>query len=71
MREAYIPFSRGPRMCPGMYLATMELKLIIASVIGMFQVELGERTTDEVMDMEDHFVLMPKGGFCDLIFRKV
>ena len=55
-------------MCPGIYLATMELKLTFASILHKYQVTLGDRTTADVMSRKDHFVLYPKGGFCDLVF---
>ena len=71
MREAYMPFSRGSRMCIGIHLATMELKMIIASVVYGWQLSVGERTTDDSMSITDHFVMMPKGGFCELYLRRL
>jgi cytochrome P450 len=66
-----MPFSRGPRACLGIHLATLELKQILSTLIANWEISIGPRTTDGVMEMRDHFVLMPKGGFCDLIFRPV
>lgn len=66
-----MPFSRGSRMCIGINLATMELKMILASVLLGWELSVGERTTEDVMSITDHFVMMPKGGFCELIFRRV
>lgn len=71
MKEAYMPFSRGPRMCIGIHLAIMELKMILATIVHGFQLSVGERTTENTMSITDHFVLMPKGGFCELYLRKV
>ena len=71
MKEAYMPFSRGSRMCIGIHLATMELKMILASVVNSWELSIGERTTDDTMSMTDHFVMMPKGGFCELYLRKI
>lgn len=71
MKEAYMPFSRGSRMCIGINLATMELKMILASILCKWNVSVGPRTTDDVMSITDHFVMMPKGGFCELVFTKV
>ena len=71
MNEAYMPFSRGSRMCIGINLATMELKMIIASIIYGWDLRVGERTTDDTMSITDHFVMMPKGGFCELYLRKL
>ena len=71
MKEAYMPFSRGSRMCIGTHLATMELKMILASIVYGWELSVGERTTDDTMAMTDHFVLMPKGGFCELYLKRI
>ncbi len=71
MKEAYMPFSRGSRMCIGIHLATMELKMILASVVNSWELSPGERTTDDIMSITDHFVMMPKGGFSELYLRKI
>jgi len=58
-------------MCSGIHLAMMELKIILATLLYGWEVSLRERTTEEIMSTVDHFILMPKGGFCDLVFTKV
>ena len=71
MRDAYMPFSRGSRMCIGINLAMMELKMILATVLNGWELSVGERTTDDTMSITDHFVMMPKGGFCELYLKKI
>ena len=71
MQEAWMPFSRGSRMCIGINLALMELKMIIASIVYSWELKVGERTVDGTMDITDHFVMMPKGGFCDLYLKRI
>ena len=71
MQEAYMPFSRGSRMCIGINLAMMELKMIIASVVYSWELKVGKRTTDDTMSITDHFVMMPKGGFCELYLERL
>jgi cytochrome P450 len=71
MKEAYMPFSRGSRMCIGIHLAIMELKMIVASIVYSWELSVGERTTDNTMSITDHFVMMPKGGFCELYLRRL
>ncbi|KAI1321399.1 cytochrome P450 [Xylariaceae sp. FL0255] len=39
-REAYHPFSRGPRACPGSTLAWRETKLFIAKVLWTFDIDM-------------------------------
>jgi cytochrome P450 len=68
MKTLFLPFSEGTRACLGKSLAMMELKLIAATLVGLFDVSLGPGTTDASMTMKDHFLLVPKGGKCDLIF---
>ena len=71
MKEAYMPFSRGSRACMGTHLAMMELKMILGTIVSEWEISVGERTTDDTMSMTDHFILMPKGGFCELCFKKL
>jgi cytochrome P450 len=71
MKEAYMPFSRGSRMCIGIHLAMMELKMILATVLYGWELSVGDRTTDDTMSITDHFVMMPKGGFCELYLKKI
>ena len=58
-------------MCIGLHLATMELKLILSALVQGWEISVAESTTEDTMSMTDHFVLMPKGGFCELIFKKI
>ena len=71
MKEAYMPFSKGSRMCIGIHLAMMELKMILATLVAGWELSVGERTTEDTMSVTDHFVLMPKGGFCDLYLKEI
>lgn len=68
MKEMSMPFSKGPRACLGKNLAIMELKLITAPLVKDFVVSLGPNCTDDSMVMMDHFLVLPKGARCDLIF---
>jgi hypothetical protein len=71
MKEAYMPFSRGSRMCIDIHLATMELKMILATISYGWELSVRERTADDVTSITDHFVLTPKGRFCELYFKKI
>ena len=42
-REAYLPFSLGPRVCPGAGFAMMEGVLMLARILRLCRVELTER----------------------------
>ncbi|WP_116081961.1 cytochrome P450 [Tropicimonas sp. IMCC34011] len=41
-REAYIPFSAGPRVCPGAGFAMIEGVLLLASIVGRYRLEIVE-----------------------------
>ena len=34
-----MPFGAGPRMCPGRYLALLEMKMAMAQLLGHFDIE--------------------------------
>ncbi|RVX72168.1 hypothetical protein B0A52_04372 [Exophiala mesophila] len=69
MKVLFMPFSTGPRACLGKNLAMMELKMITATLLRRFRVKSPSTTTEESMSMKDHFLVIPKGGKCDLIFE--
>ena len=66
----FMPFSSGTRACLGKSLAMMELKLITATLVRQFDVQVAPGTTEDSMAMTDHFLAIPKSGKCDLIFTK-
>ena len=71
MRELHMPFSKGTRVCLGKTLAMMELKLTTSALLKSFTVKADASTTADSMTMKDHFLVLPKGGKCDLIFQPV
>jgi cytochrome P450 len=71
MKELFMPFSKGSRACLGKNMALMELKLTTAALVLQMKVSLAPGTKDEDMEMQDHFLALPKGGKCDLIFVSV
>ncbi|KAK0641810.1 cytochrome P450 [Cercophora newfieldiana] len=60
----------GPRSCPGRYMATMEMKLLLARLMDRYTVALESEATHDDMVMTDHFALIPKGGRCGLVVSR-
>jgi len=50
-----VPFSRGPRMCLGINLAWMELRLSFAQIFRRFEMELTKESPDK-LDFRDCFL---------------
>ncbi|KAB5585128.1 cytochrome P450 [Coniochaeta sp. 2T2.1] len=67
MREMILVWGKGTRACLGQYMATMEIKILLARMMDRFSVEK-VATTDGEMEMTDHFTLIPKGLKCTLVF---
>ena len=38
-KRVAMPFGAGPRICPGRYLALLEIKMAIATLLGSFELE--------------------------------
>ncbi|KAL6702363.1 hypothetical protein ACN47E_003301 [Coniothyrium glycines] len=65
MQDCYIPFGGGPRICIGIHLAYMELRLTIAAFFRRFNgASIDPQTTDESMHMENYTLIAPKAERC-------
>jgi cytochrome P450 len=56
---AHMPFGSGPRICPGRSLALLEMKLLLASLYGAFEVERDGDTKD--VSEQFAFTMSPAG----------
>lgn len=71
MKDSFITFSKGSRACLGQYVAVMELKLVVASLVNGWNVSVATETTEAVMMQQDYFLAFPKGRVCWLRFEAV
>lgn len=65
-----LAWGKGSRTCIGQFMATMEIKILLARLMDQFEVRLEGEQTHSDMEMTDHFTLIPKGQKCGLIFSK-
>ncbi|KAK5166454.1 uncharacterized protein LTR77_007997 [Saxophila tyrrhenica] len=68
-KDLFMPFSKGTRACLGRPLAMMELREATSALLLKYSVTAAPETTADSMAMRDHFLVLPKGGRCDLIFE--
>ena len=56
-----MPFGAGPRVCPGRYLALLEIKMAMAMLLTHFEIETV--TTPDGAEAAEHmsFTMMPVG----------
>lgn len=67
MKEAFMPFGRGPRICIGLHLAYIELRLATARFFQQFPTahpSTREGMTESDMDEDIYFLITPKNKRC-------
>ncbi|KAK9896419.1 cytochrome P450 [Cystobasidium minutum MCA 4210] len=64
LRNAFIPFSYGPRNCVGMNLAWAEMRFILGSLLRRYRVVPDPSTNDQTMSPVEHFFVVPKSLSC-------
>ncbi|KAG8860571.1 hypothetical protein FRB96_003825 [Tulasnella sp. 330] len=69
MRANMMPFGTGQRICGGMNLAHIMLRITLAAVIRNFDIVVPPETTPESMEHRFAFVLLPAAQKVPLIFK--
>ncbi|KAI8650627.1 hypothetical protein NCS57_01397100 [Fusarium keratoplasticum] len=65
MHGSFIPFGGGPRICVGIHLAYMELRLTTAAFFRKFRgATVHPSLTDDDMDLENYTLIAPKAHKC-------
>jgi cytochrome P450 len=67
-KKAFHPLGAGSRVCLGIHLAYMELRLASAEFFRQCKgAKLAAETTDASMEMENFFLVTPRGHKCEVI----
>ncbi|TVY93351.1 putative sterigmatocystin biosynthesis P450 monooxygenase [Lachnellula willkommii] len=65
MKDAFMPFGGGSRICLGMHLAYAEMALSVAKFFRACPTAT-IKTKDKDMEVENNFLIAPKGRKCDI-----
>ncbi|KAK4095852.1 cytochrome P450 [Parathielavia hyrcaniae] len=69
-KAALHPFGAGSRICLGMHLAYLEMRLAVALFFRECRgITLSDAMTDEMMELEDRFIIGPKGHCMKVTLR--
>jgi len=60
-KRAAMPFGSGPRMCPGRYLALLEMKMAMAMLLSSFDIEAVDTPGDGPAEERMAFTMNPVG----------
>ncbi|KAJ7178233.1 cytochrome P450 [Mycena filopes] len=69
MASHMMPFGTGSRICGGINLAHIILRVVLVAVLRNFEIEAAPGTDEKSMDMRDSFVMFPAAMECKLIFH--
>lgn len=56
-----MPFGAGPRICPGRYLALLEMKMAMTTLLGRFEIERVDTPDGREAEERQAFTMMPVG----------
>jgi cytochrome P450 len=70
-KAAFMPFGGGSRVCIGLHLAWMELRLGAALFFRHCRsARLSDCMQDEMMEQDSRFLVAPKGGCCYISLKE-
>jgi cytochrome P450 len=60
-RRTSMPFGAGPRICPGRYLALLEMKMAMATLLGRFELDSVDTPDGQIAKEKLAFAMAPVG----------
>jgi cytochrome P450 len=60
-KRVSMPFGAGPRVCPGRYLALLEMKMVMAMLLGRFEIEAVDTPDGKEAQERMAFTMAPVG----------
>jgi cytochrome P450 len=60
-RRISMPFGAGPRICPGRYLALLEMKMAMATLLGRFELDSVDTPDGQIAQERLAFAMAPVG----------
>lgn len=66
-RFAFLPFGEGPRICPGMRMALLQMKAGLAALLKNYRLELSPKTKLPLEMIPGSILASPKGGLWAII----
>jgi cytochrome P450 len=60
-RRISMPFGAGPRICPGRYLALLEMKMAMATLLGRFEIDSVDTPDGQIAQEKLTFAMAPVG----------
>ena len=60
-RRISMPFGAGPRICPGRYLALLEMKMAMATLLGRFELDSVDTPDGQIAQEKLAFAMAPVG----------
>ena len=70
MERSHILYRYGSGIYIGMHLAKLEIEIVVAALVGKFELPVDQDCTDESMEMFDTLTAVPRAMRCELVVKK-
>jgi cytochrome P450 len=68
MKKLFMPFGKGRHKCAGQAMAMLSMRIIVATLVLKYHVQLSKDAKLADMEWDDHFlIILKRGCFLDFI----